>query len=152
MALQPKRVQDSLTEQVQIVLYQHINGYNRLFGGQLIAWMDVLAAVVARRHSNCNVTTACIDQLKFKSPVYVNSTVLLRGRVTYVGHTSMEVQVDAYVEELDGHKELVNTAIFVMVALDEQERPTAVPGLILETEQEKKDWEAAKLRRANRNS
>lgn len=152
MALQPKRVQDSLTEQVQIVLYQHINGYNRLFGGQLIAWMDVLAAVVARRHSNCNVTTACIDKLKFKSPVYVNSTVLLRGRVTYVGHTSMEVQVDAYVEELDGHKELVNTATFVMVALDEQERPTPVPGLILETEQEKKDWEAAKLRRASRNS
>ena len=129
MALQPKRVQDSLTEQVQIVLYQHINGYNRLFGGQLIAWMEVLAAVVARRHSNCNVTTACIDKLKFKSPVYVNSTVLLRGRVTYVGHTSMEVQVDAYVEELDGHKELVNTATFVMVALDEQERPTPVPGL-----------------------
>lgn len=152
MALQPKRVQDSLTEQVQIVLYQHINGYNRLFGGQLIAWMDVLAAVVARRHSNCNVTTACIDKLKFKSPVYVNSTVLLRGRVTYVGHTSMEVQVDAYVEELDDHKELVNTATFVMVALDEQERPTPVPGLILETEQEKKDWEAAKLRRASRNS
>ena len=56
-----KRVCDSETSQVQIVMLEHINGSNRLFGGQLIAWMDVLAAVVARRHSNRNVTTACID-------------------------------------------------------------------------------------------
>lgn len=142
-----KRVCESKTEQIQILMPEHINGYNRLFGGKLVEWIDVVAAVVARRHSNCNVTTVTIDNLQFKAPAYVNSTVVLIGRITYVGNTSMEVRVDTYTEYLSGEKKLVNTAYLVMVALDENEQPVQVPGLILETDEEKLEWEAGRKRR-----
>lgn len=108
--------------------------------------MDVVAAVVARRHSNCNVTTASIDRLQFKAPAYVNDTMVLQGKITYVGNTSMEVQVDAFTESLGGEKKLVNTAYFIMVALDEHERPVHVPRLILENEQEEAEFLAAEKR------
>lgn len=144
--LTPKRVTDSRVEQTQIVLSSHINGAGRLFGGQLMEWIDIVAGVVARRHSNCNTTTASIDNLQFKEPVYLNNTLVLLGKITYVGHTSMEVQVDTYVEHLDGNRKLVNTAYFVMVALNENDHPTTVPEVILETEQEKVDWKAGERR------
>ncbi len=145
--IQTKRVEDSQSEIVQLVLAQHINGYNRLFGGQLVAWIDILAGVVARRHSNRNVTTATIDNLQFKHPAHVNDVVVLIGKITYVGKTSMEVRVDTYIEDLAGDKELINTAYLVLVALDEREQPTEVPRLVLETDEEKAEWEAAEKRR-----
>ena len=55
--LRPKRVQDSRTEQIQILMPEHINGAGRLFGGKLVEWIDVVAGVVARRHSGRNVIT-----------------------------------------------------------------------------------------------
>ena len=91
--LDPKYVRDSCAEQIQILMPEHINGYNRLFGGKLMEWIDVVSGVVARRHSGRNVTTAAIDNLQFKGPAYVNSTVVLRGQVTYVGKTSMVMAV-----------------------------------------------------------
>ncbi len=148
--LPAKRVSDSVTEQVQILMPEHINGYNRLFGGRLMEWIDVVAAVVARRHCGCNVTTVAVDNLQFKAAAYVNSTMLLKGRITHVGNTSMEVRVDTFTEDLSGQRRLVNTAYLVMVALDESERPTPVPGLILETEQDKWEWEAGEKRQALR--
>ena len=135
-----------MTEQIQIIMPEQINGFNRLFGGKLVEWMDVVAAVVARRHSNCNVTTASIDRLQFKAPAYVNDTMVLQGKITYVGNTSMEVQVDAFTESLGGEKKLENTAYFIMVALDEHERPVHVPRLILENEQEEAEFLAAEKR------
>ncbi len=139
--MEGKRVKDSFTEQVQIVLPAHINGYQRLFGGQLMQWIDVVAGVVARRHANKEVTTAAIDHLEFKSPAFVNNTITLQGRVTYVGKTSMEVRVDTFTECIDGTRHRINRAYFVMVALDEEQKPTKVPPLILETEAEKIEWE-----------
>ncbi|MBC8547480.1 acyl-CoA thioesterase [Clostridiaceae bacterium NSJ-31] len=151
---EPKRVSDSQTEQIQILMHNHINGVGRLFGGQLVEWIDVVAAVVARRHSGCNITTAAIDNLQFKAGAYLNDTLVLIGRITWVGRTSMEVRVDTYVEDLGGFRRPVNRAYLVMVALDENERATQVPGLILETEMERAEWEAgarrAELRRARR--
>lgn len=141
-----KHVWESKTEQIQIILSEHINGYNRLFGGKLVEWIDVVAAVVARRHSGCNVTTVCIDHLNFKSPGRMNDTVVLQGRMTYTGKTSMEVRVDTFVEHLDGKKELINQAYLVLVALDEKERPAPVPQLIIQTPEEKLEWEAGKKR------
>lgn len=141
-----KRVSDSKTEQIQIILPQHINGYRRLFGGTLMEWVDIVASVVARRHSEAEVTTVAIDNLQFKAPAYVNSTVILIGRMTYVGRTSMEVRVDTYVESLSGERYKVNKAYLVLVALDEHERPKPCPGLILETEEEKREWEAGQKR------
>ena len=142
-----RRVTDSLVEQVQVVLSCHINGAGRLFGGQLMEWIDVVAGVVARRHSRRDQTTAAVDSLQFKEPVHVNDTLILVGKLTYVGRTSMEVQVESFVEALNGARKLVNTAYFVMVALDENDKPCPVPKLLLDSEEEKAEWEAAKKRR-----
>lgn len=141
-----KRVADSKTEQIQILMPEHINGNKRLFGGKLMEWIDVVAAVVARRHSGSEVTTACVDNLQFKAAAYVNSTVILVGTITYVGNTSMEVRVVTYVESLSGMRRIVNRAYLVLVALDEQGNPKPVPGLQPETEEEKLEWEAGKKR------
>ncbi|MGI5855368.1 MAG: acyl-CoA thioesterase [Candidatus Merdivicinus sp.] len=145
-----KTVAESRTEQVQILLPEHINGYNRLFGGQLMQWIDVVAAVVARRHSNCNVTTVSIDNLHFKAAAHVNDTIVLFGQITYVGRTSMEVRVQTFVENMDGVRKLINRAYLVMVALDENEQPTPVPGILPETMEEKFEFEAGSKRNALR--
>ena len=76
------------------------------------------------------------------------NTLVLNGHITYVGRTSMEVRVDTFIESLSGERTLINTAYVVMVALDENDCPTPVPGLILTTDEEKAEWEAAKKRRA----
>ena len=142
-----KRVADSRTEQVHIVMPASINGQGRLFGGSLMQWIDVVAGVVARRHAGREVTTAVVDQLAFMAPAFVNDTILLVGEITYVGRTSLEVRVDTFVEKLSGERTLVNRAYLVMVALDENNRPTQVPGLILETEEQRKEWENAEIRK-----
>jgi acyl-CoA hydrolase len=144
--MEPKRISDSITEQVQILMPSHINGSDRLFGGQLVQWIDVVAAVVARRHSGCNVTTAAIDNLQFKAGAYINNTLVLIGRITYVHKTSMEVRVDTYVEDLTGIRKVVNRAYLVLVALGKDGNPTEVPQLIHETESERAEWDAGKRR------
>lgn len=142
-----KRVADSKTEQVHIIMPAFINGQRRLFGGKLMEWIDVVAGVVARRHAGAEVTTAVVDQLTFLKPAHINDTLTSVGQVTYVGTTSMEVRVDTFVESLNGDRELVNRAYLVMVAVDENEKPKPVPGLILETDEERQEWENAKKRR-----
>lgn len=146
MEKRAKHVYESKTTQIQILMPRHINGYNRLFGGKLVEWIDVVAAVTARRHSGCNVTTASIDNLQFQSGAYANSTIVIEGQLTWVGRTSMEVRVDTFVEELDGKKTHINRAYLIMVALDENENPTQVPGLLCDTEEEKEEFEAGKRR------
>lgn len=145
-----KRVSESRTEQVQILSQGSLNGYKRLFGGKLMEWIDVVAAVTARRHSGKNVTTAAVDSLEFKSAAYANDTLVLVGYLTYTGRTSMEVCVKTYVESLDGERKLINKAYVIMVALDEEEKPTEVPKLIVETPEEKAEWEQAVKRREAR--
>lgn len=137
-----KRVEDSLTEQTYLVMHKHINGYGRLFGGQLMAWIDELAGIVSQRHSASQITTACIDQLNFKHAVMLGETLVMIGRITYVGTTSMEVRIDSYVENLDGMRRMINRAYVVMVAIDEKTgKAKPVPGLIVETESQKAEWE-----------
>lgn len=135
-----KHVADSCAEQTYIVMQRHINGYGRMFGGILMQWIDELAGVVARRHSEGRVTTACVDNLNFKAPVYMGDSVVLVGKITYVGNTSMEIRVDTYVEALDGTRRVINRAYVVMVAIDEKDQKRTVPGLIVETESEKAEW------------
>lgn len=141
-----KSVKDSYAEQVQILTQKDMNGYNRLFGGRLMEWIDIVASVVARRHSGRNVTTAVVDTLTFKAPAHLNDTVILCGRITYVGRTSMEVCVETYVEHLDSSRTLINTAYVIMIAIDENEKPVEVPRLRLETEEEKAEWSLAEKR------
>lgn len=142
-----KHVYESETEQIQPVFYAHLNSQNRLFGGQLMSWIDIVAGATARRHCNQNVTTAEIDRLQFRQPVFADSVVVLHGKLTYVGRTSMEVRVDSYTERMDGSRKLVNTAYLVLVALDSEGKPAPVPGLICDTEEEKREWEAGEKRR-----
>lgn len=141
-----KRVSASRTEQVQILMNKDMNGSHRLFGGRLMEWIDVVAAVVARRHSELAVTTAAIDSLEFRAPAYTNNTLCLIGSITYVGKTSMEVRVDSFTEDLHGKRTLINRAYLVMVALDDDGHPAQVPALILETDEEHQEWCSGKHR------
>ena len=135
---------------VQIVMPQHCNGYQtpRLFGGQLMAWIDVIGAVAARRYAHCAVTTVCVDHLDFIAPAHLNDTVVQEARVTWAGRTSMEVRVDSFVEKLNGRREMVNRAYAVYVALDADENPApVVPPFTPEGEEEEKEYQAAIQRR-----
>lgn len=140
------------TTTVQIVMPQHCNGYARprLFGGQIMAWIDVTGAVAARRYTQKAVTTVCIDNLTFLKPAYLNDTVVLEAAVTWTGRTSLEVRVDSLVERLDGSRELINRAYAVFVALDENDQPSPVPLFTPETEEEIKEFEAANERKKRR--
>lgn len=142
-----KRVSDSMTEQVHILMHSDINGQGRLFGGQLLKWIDEVAGVTARRHCGRNVTTAAIDQLSFKDGAYLNELVVLVGRVTFVGRTSIEVRVDTYREDQNGMRFPINRAYMVLVCMGDDGKPTEVPGLIPETETEKMEWENGQKRR-----
>lgn len=149
--MKAKRISDSLTTHVEILMPSAMNGYDRLFGGQLIMWIDVVAAVAARRHSGCEVTTASIDHLEFKAPAHVNDTLYMEAHLTWVGRTSMEVRVDTFVEALGGERQHVNRAYLIMVALDrETHKPCPVPGLLLETDAEKAEFEAGRMRQLQR--
>ena len=130
-----------MTEQTYLLMHRHINGYGRLFGGQLMQWIDELAGIVSMRHAGGRITTASIDNLNFKAGAYLNDTIVLIGRITYVGRTSMEVRVDTYVEDLEGMRR---------VAIDEEGHAVEVPGLIVESESEKAEWEAGQKRYALR--
>ncbi len=145
-----KRVKDSITEQQYIVRASFINHYGRLFGGQLLMWIDELAGIVASRHSNATITTAAIDNLQFKAPAFVGDLIVLQGKVTYVGRSSMEIKVDTYVEALDGTRQMINRAYVDMVAIDCLGKSVEVPGLLLETEEEKKENKAAIKRKQMR--
>ena len=140
------------TTSVQIVMSQHCNGYARprLFGGQIMAWIDVIGAVAARRYTGRAVTTVCVDNLSFLKPAFLNDTVVQEAAVTWTGRTSLEVRVDSMVERLDGSRELINRAYLVFVALDEEGKPTEVPLFVPETEEEKAEYHAAEIRRENR--
>lgn len=145
-----KRVEDSQTEQTYLMRPIYLNEYGNLFGGQLMEWIDEIASIVAMRHSESDITTACIDNLNFKEGATVNDVIVLRGKITYVGRTSMEVRVDTYVESLHGIRKVINRAYVVMVAVDKNHHPIPVPGLIVESESEKAEWEGGKKRYALR--
>ncbi len=142
-----KSVDESRTSQVQLIGQKDLNGYSRLFGGRLLEWIDVVAGVVARRHSGMNVTTAVIDSLEFCRPAYANDAIVLEGHLTWVGRSSMEVCVQTFVENLNGSRELINKAHIIMVALGEDERPAEVPRLKIETAEQQSEWDAAARRK-----
>ena len=146
-----RRVADSLVETVHMVRPNHLNAAGRLFGGILMQWLDEVAGMVAKRHTRSNVITASVDNLRFIHGAYKGEMVVIVGKVTFVGTTSLEVRVDTYAEHTDdGMRYPINRAYFTMVALDENDKPRPVPRLILESEEEKAEWEAAKKRREMR--
>ena len=141
-----KKVSASYTQQQYFVRPPHINHYGRLFGGKLLEWIDEIAGIVAMRHANALVTTAAIDNLQFKAPAFAGDMVVLEGKVTYVGRSSMEIRVDTYIETLEGDHNMINRAYINMVAIDKEGNPVEVPEICLETEEEQLEYEAAKKR------
>ena len=151
MSIEAKTVDDSRVETVHLIRPTHLNGADRLFGGILMQWIDEVAGIVAKRHSMSNVTTASVDNLTFLHGAYQNDMVVIKGKMTWVGSTSMEVCVDTYVESPSGERHRINNAHFMMVALDENDRPVKVPRLILQTEDEHLAWAHGEERRRIRN-
>lgn len=138
---QGRHAADSAAEFVRILTRANMNGADRLFGGDLLTWMDDVAAVSARRFAQSAVTTACIERLRFLRPARQNETMVVSARVIWTGRTSMVVLVRAETEDLDGTRNAIADGYFTLVALDEQEHPHLVPALIPVTEEEKRLFE-----------
>ena len=140
MHVEAKTVDDSRVETVHLVRPTYLNGAGRLFGGILMQWIDEVAGIVGIRHAMRNVTTASVDNLTFLHGAYQNDMVVIKGKMTWVGTSSMEVCVDTYVENQNGYHQRINNAHFMMIALDENDKPVKVPRLILQTEDEHLAW------------
>jgi acyl-CoA hydrolase len=131
----------------EIVLPNDTNTLGNLFGGQLLAWMDVIASVSAQRHSKRVVVTASVNNVSFQKPINHASIVTLEAKVSRAFNSSMEVFVDVFVENpVTGSRDKCNEAISTFVAVDQNGGPIQVPELVPETEEEIMRFEGA-LRR-----
>ena len=119
MEFRAKTVAESRVETVHIIRPADLNDAGRLFGGVLMQWIDEVAALVAKRHSQMNVTTASVDNLRFLQGAFQRDVIVIIGRVTHVGNTSMEVKVETYVEHTDGKRDLINRAFLTEIGLGE---------------------------------
>ncbi len=132
-----KTVDASKVESYHVIRPGHLNVTNRLYGGLLMSWMDELACVTDKKHEEHSYLTVSADNFTFVKSARQNDTVVTQARLLWVGSSSMEIQVDAYVEYMDSSRELICTARFMMVAIDEDSKPTKVPQMILQTEEER---------------
>ena len=146
---QGRSVRDSATEMTQLVLPQHANVHGSVLGGTVMHWVDLAAAVVANRHSRRPVVTAAFDDMSFLAPIIVGQVAMLHARMTLVDHSSMEIRVDVESEDvLTGERRRTGTAFVTFVALDPvTRRPTPVPPLVLEADDERAEHEEALERR-----
>jgi acyl-CoA hydrolase len=127
------------------------NLHGNVHGGVIMKLMDEAGAAAAIRHSQRPVVTVVVDQVLFREPISLGNLVTLHARLTYVGRTSMEVQIEVTAQNLlTGQHTHTNTAYFVYVALDEQRQPTPVPPLLLETDDERARHAAAQERQRYR--
>ena len=146
-----KKAIESTATLSQVMMPHHASHYGNVHGGIIMRLVDEVAYVAASRHARPNVVTASIDSLDFENPVHIGDVVSLRAELTLVGTTSMEIEVHVDTEKvITGEVLPVAIAFLTMVALDEKGRPAPVPQLILETREERKRWEQAKVRRNER--
>jgi len=149
--LAPRRVSESKSELSELALPNDANGLGTLLGGKLMHLMDVAGALAASRHARAYVVTASFDHMNFLAPVRIGQLILLHSSVNRAFRTSMEVGVKAYVEDLrTGERKHVSSAYLTFVALDEKGKPTPIPPVIAETEDEKRRYKQAGERRAYR--
>ncbi len=141
----------SVTEMTQMVLPNDANILGNVLGGMVMHWVDLAAAIAARRFCGTPVVTASMDTLSFINPIPVGQVARLTAKVTWCGRTSMEVRVDVEAEDLDRREvRPTSVAYLTFVSLDENGRPTPVPRLLTETEEEKKEFRDAEKRREAR--
>jgi acyl-CoA hydrolase len=144
-----KPVSASQSEMTEIVLPAQTNPLGKLLGGQVMHLVDMAAAMAAHRHSGSYVVTASVDYIDFRNPVNLGEIVILKSQVNRVFHTSLEVGVEVYSENvLTGEKKHTTSAFVTFVAIDEHTRlPKPVPPLMVKTEQEKRRFDEAGKRR-----
>lgn len=145
--MKPKKASETLAITTHIVLPNDTNTLGNLFGGQLLAWMDVIASVSAHRHSKRVVVTASVNNVSFNRPIAHGSFVMLEAKVSRAFSSSMEVFVDVFVEDaVTGQRSKSNEAIYTFVAVDQNGGPIQVPDLVPETPEEIDRYDGA-LRR-----
>jgi len=126
----------------------HVNNLGHVFGGVVLSMVDRAAAVAAMRHAGKPCVTVSIDRVDFREPIYAGELVTCSARVNYVGRTSMEVGVTVQAENLlTGVTRHTNTCFLTFVAIDADSRPTPVPPLELETDEDHKRFHEGKRRR-----
>ena len=146
--MKPKKASESLSITTHVVLPNDTNALGNLFGGQLLAWMDIIASVSAHRHCKRVVVTASVNNVSFKRPIPHASIVTLEAKVSRSFSSSMEIFVDVFVEDpVTGVREKCNQAIYTFVAVDQNGGPIQVPELIPETPEEKERFDGALRRR-----
>ena len=146
-----KPMSESTAVLSQVMMPKDASHYGNIHGGMIMKLIDDVAFVAASRHSRRNVVTASIDSLSFKNPVRIGDVVILKAQITYVGTTSMEIEVNVTTERLKTGEILpVATAYLTMVALDEKGHPAEVPQLVPQTEEERRKYEEGKFRREER--
>ncbi len=151
-ALAPKPARLSTVEMTEVVLPNDVNPLGNMLGGRLLHFIDMAAAVAAMRHSGNPCVTASFDSVDFLAPVHVGDACILHARVTWTGRTSLEVYIEVYAERLTtGERRQTTTAFTTFVALDPATgRPTPVPPLLTETDEERAVFAGGAVRRAER--
>ena len=151
MTLPPKRASESATEMVQVVLPNDANPLGYILGGTVMHLIDIAGAIACHRHTRSLLVTAAVDGLQFLHPIKVGDMIILKARVTAVWSTSLEVEVEVFSEEtLTGLRRMTSRAFLTFVATDRDGKRLPIPGLILETEEEKRRAAEAEVRRAQR--
>ena len=146
--MQGKRISHSSVIMVQPMSPQDANPAGNVQGGIIMKLIDLAGGIVAHRHARMNVVTASVDHIDFLHPVYIGDVLSLRASLNLVGKTSMEVGVRVESENtITGVIRHTASAFVTYVALDQNGRPTEIPPLILETDEEKRRNERAKARR-----
>lgn len=147
----PKPVSASAAEFTHLVLPPDTNALGTIFGGRVMEWIDIAAAIVAQRHCRMVAVTASMDALHFISPIKLADIVILKAAVYYTHKTSMEIGV--LIESEDprtGIRRRTAEAFLTFVALDDSGRPTEVPPLLCLTDEEKQRFEEGRVRRDHR--
>lgn len=139
---------ESAAQMTIVMLPSDANPKGNVFGGVILKHVDLIAGLVAKRHAgHANAVTASIDRVTFHKPVFIGNALILSARLTYVRKSSMEVQVTIESEDLDdGMRENTGTAFVTMVAIDKYGKPTEVPQLKIESEDDKKRFADAETR------
>jgi acyl-CoA hydrolase len=149
--MEPRAQATSVTQMTEYVLPQHTNALGGVFGGQIMAWIDLCAAICAQRHAGRMAVTAFVDDLAFQEPVKVGEVVRLEARVTATFRTSMEIEVVVEGEHAaTGRRWPCVTARLTFVGIDETGKPAQIPSLLLETLAQRASQAAGESRREAR--
>ena len=151
MTIKLVRTSASKTEMSEIVLPSHANNLGTVFGGVVMQWIDACAAMAAQRHCRRTVVTAAVDELQFLMPIHLGDIVILSAQVNAAFKTSMEVGVRVDAEDpKTGHRRKCLDALVTFVALDDDGKPTQVPPVVPETDEDRQRLQEARARRAER--